>query len=362
VTGVRLERADRPSGAIAVRAAAVLLAAGGSAGLYAVTTNPPRIRGQGLGMAARAGAVIADAEFIQFHPTAIATGEDPAPLATEALRGDGAILINARGERFMPALHPDAELAPRDVVARAIYAQSQAGLRPMLDTRACLGAEILTRFPAVAGACLRAGINPATDPIPVAAAAHYHMGGVATDRSGRSSLPGLWACGESAATGLHGANRLASNGLLEALVFARLAADDIARDLPKGAAPPVPLDFPAGGAAVDPAQVARLRRVMTDHVGVVRDGAGLRHSLDEIAALAAESPADGPMANMLAAATLIAAAALKRRESRGGHYRTDFPAADPAQAHRSRLTLAEAIALRDDKTAKEVPDAARSSA
>lgn len=362
VTGVRLERADRPSGAIAVRAAAVLLAAGGSAGLYAVTTNPPRIRGQGLGMAARAGALIADAEFIQFHPTAIATGEDPAPLATEALRGDGAILINARGERFMPALHPDAELAPRDVVARAIYAQSQAGLRPMLDTRACLGAEILSRFPAVAGACLRAGINPVTDPIPVAAAAHYHMGGVATDRSGRSSLPGLWACGESAATGLHGANRLASNGLLEALVFARLAADDIARNLPSGEAPPVPLDFPDGGTTVDPALVARLRRVMTDDVGVVRDGAGLRHALDEIAALAGESPADGPMANMLAAATLIAAAALRRRESRGGHYRTDFPAADPAQAHRSRLTLTEAIALRDDKTAKEVPDAARSSA
>ncbi len=346
VTGVWLERADMPSGRILLRGPAVLLAGGGSGGLYAVTTNPPRVRGQAVGMAARAGAVIADAEFVQFHPTAIASGEDPAPLATEALRGEGATLINARGERFMLSVHPDAELAPRDVVARAIFAETQAGRRPMLDTRAVLGAAILTRFPAVAGACARAGIDPVREPIPVAAAAHYHMGGVETDQHGRSSLPGLWACGEAASTGLHGANRLASNGLLEALVFARLAADDIAAALGSwGPEPSVVLAFPQGSDTPDAEAVARLRRTMTDHVGVVRDGPGLRRALDTIARIADEAPASEVLANMLATATLIAAAALKRTESRGGHYRSDFPEPDPAQARRSRMTLAEAETL-----------------
>lgn len=340
VVGVWLGRADGASGLALLRAPAVLLAAGGAAGLYAVTTNPARIRGQAMGMAARAGAVIADAEFVQFHPTAIATGEDPAPLATEALRGEGAVLINAQGQRFMAALHPDAELAPRDVVARAIFAQTQAGLRPMLDTRACLGAEILDRFPAVAGACLRAGIDPVRDPIPVAAASHYHMGGVAVDQAGRSSLPGLWVCGEAASTGLHGGNRLASNGLLEALVFARLAADSMAAATSEQPAAPVQIAFPPGSQRLDDAAVTCLRRVMTDHVGVLRDGPGLQRALaamEEIQWLARPSEA---LTNMLTAARLIAGAALLRQESRGGHFRTDYPDADPAQAQRSRLTLA----------------------
>lgn len=348
VTGVWLERADAPSGRVLVRGAAVLLAGGGSGGLYAVTTNPPRIRGQVIGMAARAGAVIADAEFVQFHPTAIASGEDPAPLATEALRGEGAVLVNAAGERFMLALHPDAELAPRDIVARAIYAETQAGRRPMLDTRACLGAEVAARFPAVTEACRRAGIDPVTEPIPVAAAAHYHMGGVDTASDGRASLGGLWVCGEASSTGLHGANRLASNGLLEALVFARICARGIAAE-PGGrivGVPPVRLEFPAGGQATDPAAVAELRRLMTGHVGVLRDGPGLRRALAGIARLEARSPRCESFLNMTATATLIAAAALKRQESRGGHYRTDFPAADPAQARRSHMTLAEALRIR----------------
>lgn len=358
VSGVRLERADRPSGQRALRAPAVLLAGGGAAGLYAVTTNPPRIRGQAMGLAARAGALIADPEFIQFHPTAIASGEDPAPLATEALRGEGAVLINDRGARFMPDLHPDAELAPRDVVARAIFAQTQAGRQPALDTRACLGPLILTRFPAVSAACLRMGIDPATQPIPVAAAAHYHMGGVATDRRGRSSLPGLWVCGEAASTGLHGANRLASNGLLEALVFARLAADDIAAGLGR-AAPcrPLTLDFDEGGQAVDAALVARLRRVMTAQVGVVRDADGLTQALDHIADMEEKASASEQMLNMLAAARLIATAALWRKESRGGHFRADCPASHPAQAHRTKLTLAAAMTGTNPK--EPAPYAAR---
>ena len=237
VTGVAVARCETgQSESVVLRGAAVLLAGGGSGGLYALTTNPPRIRGQVMGMAARAGARIADAEFVQFHPTAIACGLDPAPLATEALRGEGAVLINRHGTRFMLDVYTDAELAPRDIVARAVYAQTQAGLAPALDTRAALGETILSGFPAVADACLKVGLDPLTEPIPVAAAAHYHMGGVATDATGQSSLAGLWACGEVASTGLHGANRLASNGLLEALVYAHRCARAIAAGLACGRA------------------------------------------------------------------------------------------------------------------------------
>ncbi len=363
VRGVRLHGSDGRAGALNLHAPAVLMAAGGAAGLFAVTTNPARIMGQALGMALRAGAVAADAEFVQFHPTAIASGEDPAPLATEALRGEGAILVNAGGERFMAACHPDAELAPRDVVARAVYDQTRAGQRPALDTRKAVGSALTARFPAVAAACARAGIDPRFEPIPVAAAAHYHMGGIATDASGQSSLPGLWACGEAASTGLHGANRLASNGLLEALVMAERAAASIAGALgPAGdAAVPVTEDFdtwPADGSgfesgsecAPDPETVATLRRLMTDHVGLHRDAACLRRALDGLGTLSRAARGDA-LANMIAAATAIAASALVRRESRGGHFRADFPQPDPAQARRSTMTLAQAVALRDPKEA-----------
>ncbi len=223
------------------RAPAVIFATGGLGSLYAVTTNPPESRGEGAGMAARAGAVIADAEFVQFHPTAIAIGRDPAPLATEALRGEGATLIDETGRRFMPAIHPDAELAPRDVVARALHREIAQGHTTYLDCRAAIGASFEQRFPTVYAACREGGIDPATMPIPVAPAAHYHMGGIAADATGRSSLEGLWAIGECASTGLHGANRLASNSLLEALVFGARAAEDIrghieARPRPRHAA------------------------------------------------------------------------------------------------------------------------------
>ncbi|MDZ4310240.1 MAG: L-aspartate oxidase [Cypionkella sp.] len=349
VTGVVIE-ATEGSAPILLRGAAVLLAGGGSGGLYALTTNPPRIRGQVIGMAARAGAVISDAEFVQFHPTAIDMGEDPAPLATEALRGEGATLINRGGTRFMLAVHPDAELAPRDVVARAIFAETEAGRRPMLDTRAALGAEITDRFPAVAEACRRGGIDPVTQAIPVAAAAHYHMGGIAVSPQGRSSLAGLWACGEASATGLHGANRLASNGLLEALVYGRRAARNIAQGLSSDHTLPVALTLQAGGRALDPGLVAALRAVMTDHVGVVRDGAGLRLALRRIADLENQASEHPNFLNMTATATLIAAAALLRQESRGAHCRRDFPDTNPALAHRSTLTLTEALALRQSVT------------
>jgi L-aspartate oxidase len=344
VRGLHLARLGQDgsiSRPVALRAPAVLLAGGGSGGLYALTTNPPRIRGQVMGMAARAGAVMADMEFVQFHPTAMDLGLDPAPLATEALRGEGARLVTADGVHFMEGAHPLAELAPRDIVARAVFAQSQAGARPMLDTRAAIGPEIDTRFPAVAEACRRAGLDPTRAPIPIAAAAHYHMGGVATDAQGRASLPGLWVCGEAASTGLHGANRLASNGVLEALVFARRAAQDIAPQLGQSPAAPVVLDFPTGGVALDEGLVAQLRHVMTAHVGVRRTATGLAQAITRIRALQALHAPSADFANMCATALLIATAAHNRRESRGAHWRDDFPAPDPALAQRSRLRLAD---------------------
>jgi L-aspartate oxidase len=341
VTGVRLMRASG-SQPVALYAPAVLIAGGGSGGLYAVTTNPPRIRGETVGMAARAGAVITDAEFVQFHPTALAGAEDPSPLATEALRGEGAYLVNADGHRFMQALHVDGDLAPRDIVARGVYAETQAGRAPALDCRAL--PPLPGHFPAVAAACNRAGIDPVRQPIPVAAAAHYHMGGIRTDAQARSSLPGLWACGEAATTGLHGANRLASNGLLEALVFARRAAQSIAGAVADGHEAPVILPDPPPAPLPDPALIADLRATMTQGAGVIRDAAGLTAALRRIAEIKAAAPLDLPLANMTATATMICAAALMRCESRGAHCRSDYPDPLPRPV-RSHLTLAQALSL-----------------
>ena len=322
---------------ILFRARAVVLATGGLGALYGVTTNPPEARGEGLGMAARAGAVIADPEFVQFHPTAIAVGRDPAPLATEALRGEGAILVNARGERFMTAQHADAELAPRDIVARAIHRQIQGGQNVFLDCRQAIGAAFARRFPTVYAACAAAGIDPASQLVPVAPAAHYHMGGIAVDVHGRTSLPGLWAVGECAATGLHGANRLASNSLLEGLVFGARVADDIRGGLMAG---PVRGVLPALPRFASPAPPHVLRQAMSRLVALERDDTGLREGLATITRLqrAAAEPA---LQNMLVTAKLVTAAALARKESRGGHWRGDYPA-PAAKARRTFLTLADA--------------------
>ncbi|SRR5579885_1664468 len=320
------------------RSNAVIFATGGIGALYAVTTNPPEARGEGLGMAARAGAVIADAEFVQFHPTAIAIGRDPAPLATEALRGEGAVLVDETGRRFMPSVHADAELAPRDVVARAIHRQIAAGHRVFLDCRQAIGAQFAAHFPTVHAACMSAGIDPATQPIPVAPAAHYHMGGIASDDCGRTSLDGLWAVGECASTGLHGANRLASNSLLEALVFGARAAEDVRSMIaPRDGhgLPPAPERFAA------PAPPQALRETMARLVGMERDEAGLRLALHNIAAVERAGATEPALLNMAATAKLVTAAALVRHESRGSHFRSDYPQTDAA-GKRSFLTLAEA--------------------
>jgi L-aspartate oxidase len=294
-----------------------VLATGGLGGLYAVTTTPAELKGEGLGLAALAGAVIADPEFVQFHPTAIDIGRDPAPLATEALRGEGAKLLNARGEAFMINYDPAAELAPRDVVARAIHAEIVAGRGAFLDARTAVGGHFPDEFPAVFAACVSAGIDPRHQVIPVAPACHYHMGGVVTDASGATTLTGLYAAGECASTGVHGANRLASNSLLEAAVFgarAGAAARELAAPTGRISGGDALPDLPA------PA-LAELRRAMTHDAGVMRDAEGLVRLVETIETMKARH-GEGPI---LTTAGLVAEAALARRESRGAHFRTDYP-------------------------------------
>jgi L-aspartate oxidase len=278
-----------------------------------------------------AGALIGDPEFVQFHPTAIDIGRDPAPLATEALRGEGAVLINAAGERFMSRYHPKAELAPRDVVARAIHAERAAGRGAFLDAREAVGEHFPDEFPGVFAACLGGGVDPRTQPIPVAPACHYHMGGIVTDADGRTSLAGLFAAGECASTGVHGANRLASNSLLEAAVFgaragrAAAAEADAATSARRAVVAP---DLPAEA-------LQRLRKLMSQHAGVVRDAEGLTTLLSEIGALEARHGRSAA----LVAARLVVACALARTESRGGHFRSD--GTPPTEPRRSFVRLAD---------------------
>ncbi|HAJ47220.1 MAG TPA: L-aspartate oxidase, partial [Alphaproteobacteria bacterium] len=286
----------------------------------------------------------------QFHPTGIDIGRDPAPLATEALRGEGAALINQRGERFMLSVHPDAELAPRDVVARGIFREIKAGRRVYLDARQAVGARFADAFPTVFAACQAVGINPALAPIPVAPAAHYHMGGLATDDLGRTTVNGLWAVGECASTGVHGANRLASNSLLEAVVFgARAAADMDAQSPPERSI--LLLTPPAlGGRGRD---MKTMRQVMTRFVGLERDGVGLAQALAQISALMAGLKAEPMAQNQAMAALLIAAGAYQRTESRGGHFRTDYRRTAPDWAHRTFLTLKDALSIAERARAEQ---------
>ncbi|HEV3092549.1 MAG TPA: L-aspartate oxidase [Candidatus Cybelea sp.] len=332
------ENASRES--VEFLSGAVVLATGGAGRLYRYTTNPVEATGDGIAMAARAGAVLADMEFVQFHPTALAIGRDPMPLVTEAVRGEGAILVNDLGERFMRAVHPDAELAPRDVVARAIFEQQQRGRSVGLDARSAIGARFPQAFPTVFRFCMDAGIDPRLENIPVAPAAHYLMGGIAVNEWGRTSLEHLWACGETSATGVHGANRLASNSLLEALVYGSRVAEDIAGAAPSAGVVVAELPAPPALCAIAEAQAINdLRNLMYANVGLVRTESGLREALARIAELEAAAPPKGVLRNLLVVGRLIAEAALARSESRGSHFRSDYPLTDEALAKRSFTRL-----------------------
>jgi len=331
---------------VKIAASRVVLATGGLGGLYAVTTNPRSAQGHGLAIAARAGAEIADAEFVQFHPTALDIDADPAPLATEALRGAGAVLVDRAGVRFMPRFHQAGELAPRDIVARAVEAQIATGEGAFLDATKAVGKTFPAAFPTVFEACMTADIDPRTAPMPVAPAAHYHMGGARTDLFGRTSVPGLYAVGEVASTGAHGANRLASNSLTEALVWGERAAEHLrAEELPEPRAGAVPADRletapkPADREALQP-----LRAAMSAGCALLRSADGLAAVEDEIDRLAASNEPASGLVSALAAARLVVSFASERAESRGGHHRTDHPDTND-MAWRRRIVKAEAPAI-----------------
>jgi L-aspartate oxidase len=322
--GVRAAVAGK---AIEIIADATVLATGGCGQVYRYTTNPQVATGDGYAIAHRAGAKLADMEFVQFHPTALDTPENPLQLISEAVRGEGAVLLNEEKVRFMTRRHKDAELAPRDIVAREIFREKRGGRTVWLDARK-LGRSFQKSFPGIFALCRARGINPAKDLIPVTPAAHYMMGGIVTDLRGRANLSGLYACGEVSRTGVHGANRLASNSLLEGLVFAERVARDLIDNTKKLAAPrkvkwEVPRFRDRGAAQVAADDV---RKVMWDYCGIDRSAKGLRlglTSLDEIEKRLPEGATEE--ANMIETARLIAEGALLRKESRGGHYRSDFP-------------------------------------
>ncbi|MFD3687442.1 L-aspartate oxidase [Nocardiopsis sp. NPDC058631] len=322
----------------AVVAPAVVLATGGIGQIFAATTNPPVSTGDGLALAARAGARMRDLEFIQFHPTVLWLGAESRgrqPLVSEALRGEGAYLVDADGARIMQGVHELADLAPRDVVARTIArTMAEQGVDHVyLETRHFGAATWEKRFPTILASCREHGIDPLTRPVPVAPAAHYASGGAEVDIDGRTGVPGLWAVGEVARTGVHGANRLASNSLLEGLVY----ADRIATRLAEDPAPAPAAGVTAGATTplVDPSTAARVRTLMSRHAGVVRTGAGLTELVAELDALARPDAPVTPgvaaweAANLLTTARLVAAAALYRTESRGSHQRADHPGSRP---------------------------------
>ena len=326
-------------------AGATVLATGGPGRIYSRTTAPAGLDGDGLAMAARAGARLRDLEFVQFHPTALDVSADPLPLVTEALRGAGARLVDERGSGIPGVEAEGGELAARDRVSRALWRAVEGGKRPFLDARPILEGEGVARFPGAVWTCRRFGIDASRELIPVTPAAHYHMGGVAVDADGRSSVEGLWAVGEVACSGLHGANRLASNSLLEGLVFGARVARALARELPAAshpadagtwALPSAPAEYGAAGGALPPAVRLRIRTLMWKLAGVVRSGSGLARAVDALAEIEREvSPGIPPgRRNLLLAARMVAHAARARTESVGSHYRADAPEGrSPAPRH-----------------------------
>ncbi len=356
ITGVRVLNADGSTEDL--HADVVLLATGGIGNLFTATTNPFGATGDGAALAYRAGALLVDSEFIQFHPTLVTPTVPTAASAvgergfmvSEAVRGEGALLINEAGERFMQAIHPDAELAPRDVVARAIHAVNASGSRAYLDARAVEAAHgagfLARRFPSITAALAKLGHNLATEPVPVTEAAHYWMGGVFTDQLGRTTLPGLYAAGETACTGVHGANRLASNSLLEALVFAwstvvNLPAQNVkASDVDQTGSEltstvltkvittqPLNTQLASASGESRAVDLATLQDLATKYLGVERTGAGLEAAIAQLATwhVPGDDRAARELENLLTLARVIAHAALARENSIGAHYRLDAP-------------------------------------
>jgi L-aspartate oxidase len=327
-----------------LRCRAVLLATGGLGQLYAVSTNPAVATADGVALALRAGAVVADLEFVQFHPTALHTepgARGTRPLVTEAIRGEGAVLLDVTGRRVMTGVHPSEDLAPRDVVAAAISRRMAAtgADHVLLDATHLGAAGFRLRFPTVHAACVTAGVDPGREPIPVAPAAHYQCGGVVTDTDGRTAVPGLYAAGEVARTGLHGANRLASNSLLEGLVMASAAAESVAADLAASPAPGAPRPAGVRRAVADRDS---LQQAMSAHAGLGRDAAGLAAAsavVGEAVRRPLRTVADAEDAALTLAAAALLAAATARTESRGCHVRTDHPGSAAKWRRSIPLTL-----------------------
>jgi L-aspartate oxidase len=348
VVGLRAGRVVGPTGRLEVgdiRAAAVVIATGGYGQAYAATTNPVGATGDGLALAARAGAELCDVEFVQFHPTVLwqPASRGQRPLVTEALRGAGAVLVDVHGQSVMAGVHPLADLAPRDVVAAAMHRRMTTGDGPpthlWLDATALGRPHLEAHFPTVTAACLALGVDPARQPIPVAPGAHYACGGVRADMAGETSLGGLYAVGEAASTGVHGANRLASNSLTEAVATGRWLGQQLGTRLPSPGGDGRP---PRSGGGVLAGSRDGLAQAMSRHAGVVRHGEGLEHLLDLLAAAPDAAPAPLDLAtveatNLHTVSTLLAVAALARTESRGCHRRSDFPGSRAEWAHRMSL-------------------------
>ena len=331
-----------------VLARAVVLATGGMGQVFSSTTNPTVSTGDGVAAALRAGATVTDVEFVQFHPTALYLGgvgeRDRQPLISEAMRGEGAFLRDGDGKRFMPAVHELAELAPRDVVAKAATTvmRRDGTNNVWLDARHMGETQLAERFPTIVASCREAGIDPAAEPIPVAPAAHYASGGVQTDLNGHTSVSGLYACGEAACTGVHGANRLASNSLLEGLVFARRIATDIAKELPEQSDPAAPQDLPAW--VVSTSVRDGLQQAMTAGAGVLRSERSLHETASALSRVGAEHSGrprteTWEVSNLLTVASALTAAAYARPETRGCHWRQDCPDADDAWSGHFRAAI-----------------------